>query len=901
MEAQRWPLVGRDADCAAILGVLEADHGGSIVIAGPAGVGRTRLLHEALSLAEGQGRPTRWAAATSTAAGVPLGALAPLLPDVDAAPEPLALLKRATQALAETESGRPPVLAIDDAHLLDPLSVTLLHQLATRGGVTLVLTVRTTRAATDPAVHLWKDGLAVRLEVQPLLRDHVERLIRLVLGGDVDSRTGERLWRLSQGSPLFLRELLEDGVRTGRLRTVQGLWRWEGAIIPSQRLVDIVLSQLGDLDPAEWRALEVLASAAPLRADDVAELSSPAAVASLQRRGVMADAVTGRCGDVQTAHPLFAEVVRSRVPEATLQAIRRHLAVRAADPKTSEELVQRCALLLDGGLPAPDGAVLATAARRAVAMLDHPLAERLARAGVEGGGGAPAHLALVVAAWWQGQPARSDRLAREAVPAVASDDERARLTAIRALALCCGLGRFAEATELLNATAPTISSAEGRTLLTATEAVLAFLCGNPQRAERLGSSVLASAPGGIAEALAAAAAAAALAVSGRTERALVVTRAGWAALESGTVGTELPFLRIALAQAEVLALHFGGQVLELECRTADLYRWNLTAPEWAGDAIASLHRGWAALARGRPRVAIRWLREALAGFEQRDPVGQLALCRSLTAIASAMLGDAEVARELLADGAGEAGAARIYEPYAGLARAWQAAAEGRRTEAGAVALDAAQLAGEQGQFAVEALLLHSALRCGRGQEVADRLTAIASRVDSPLVEAIAMRARATVTGAGADLDQASRRFEELGATLYAAEAAAEAAVEHERSGRRQAAAVSRARAAALARECGLSDTSAVDVKTPPALTSREEEVARLAVLGLSNHAIADKLVVSVRTVEAHLAHVYAKLGVSGRTELAAALDWSFPDEPAGPRDHALPRLLTARRTALRPA
>ena len=48
-------------------------------------------------------------------------------------------------------------------------------------------------------------------------------------------------------------------------------------------------------------------------------------------------------------------------------------------------------------------------------------------------------------------------------------------------------------------------------------------------------------------------------------------------------------------------------------------------------------------------------------------------------------------------------------------------------------------------------------------------------------------------------------------------------------------------------------------------------MARLAARGLSNQGIADQLVVSVRTVEAHLAHVYTKLGITGRAALRAAL------------------------------
>ena len=55
------------------------------------------------------------------------------------------------------------------------------------------------------------------------------------------------------------------------------------------------------------------------------------------------------------------------------------------------------------------------------------------------------------------------------------------------------------------------------------------------------------------------------------------------------------------------------------------------------------------------------------------------------------------------------------------------------------------------------------------------------------------------------------------------------------------------------------------------LTPAEERVARLAAAGLSNKEIAAELVVTVHTVEKHLSHVYAKLGVRTRAKLAPAL------------------------------
>jgi DNA-binding CsgD family transcriptional regulator len=61
------------------------------------------------------------------------------------------------------------------------------------------------------------------------------------------------------------------------------------------------------------------------------------------------------------------------------------------------------------------------------------------------------------------------------------------------------------------------------------------------------------------------------------------------------------------------------------------------------------------------------------------------------------------------------------------------------------------------------------------------------------------------------------------------------------------------------------------VETVGGLTAQEAQIARLAQSGRSNPEISTQLFISPRTVEWHLRKVFAKLGISSRKELRAAL------------------------------
>ena len=116
-------------------------------------------------------------------------------------------------------------------------------------------------------------------------------------------------------------------------------------------------------------------------------------------------------------------------------------------------------------------------------------------------------------------------------------------------------------------------------------------------------------------------------------------------------------------------------------------------------------------------------------------------------------------------------------------------------------------------------------------------------------------------------------FETAGAPFEAAHARLELAETLRALGLEQAARVVSASAqAALA---GLGAAAIVPASDGGPLSPREREVLGLVAQGSSNDEIAAVLVLSVRTVERHVANIYGKLGLSGRTARAAVTAWAY--------------------------
>ena len=293
-------------------------------------------------------------------------------------------------------------------------------------------------------------------------------------------------------------------------------------------------------------------------------------------------------------------------------------------------------------------------------------------------------------------------------------------------------------------------------------------------------------------------------------------------------------------------------------------------------ALTALDQGRVATAADRARQA-----RELMGEDRPYVFGRVVVAGATLATARAQAGDARGAAEAIERAARRADAwIPDAATHLALARAWTLAAAGQLTDAADAALAVADRTRAAGAGAFEATALLDATRMGAATRTATRLAELTERAPGPWVATAAALARALVDHDRAALDDASSRLEAMGAVLLAAEAAAQATIAHGRAGIRHAEAASRRRAQDLLARCegaatpllaGLDRREVADE-----LTAREREVAAMAAVGRTNREIAAALGVSVRTVNSHLNHAYAKVGTSDREELARLLR---PPEP----------------------
>jgi len=879
----RWPLVGRDVELERLRQLLRADRGprGAAVF-GDAGVGKTRLVAEVIEELQADdgngGTSVEWVRATEAAKRIPLGSFAHLLAPGDEAHQREDLLHLALARLHERAGSGRFLLAVDDAHMLDDVSVALLHLAVTQSDIRVLLSVRSGEPDLPRGlVALWKDELLTRVDVSPLDRDATENLVLAALGGGgggVPASLLDRIWQLSRGNALFVRELVTAAVER------RGAGGGGGRIVlpakgTRERLRELVEERLRLLEPDARAALEIVAVGEQVPLDVAERLAGVAHLEVLERRGLAEIVDTDRGGIVQVAHPLYGEVLAEGLPRVRRRALLRDL-VEAVGERDADPHFDRLRLAtwrLESGDPG-DPEQLLPLAREAMGRLDHHLAERLARAA---GGTARADAGLVLGEALSGQGRIDDAQAALAGLQASDPELVARIAIARASELFLHLDRSGDAFDVLRTADDELDGhpgwqAECRSVL----------------AQMYMFSLRLDEAGGIADAL--------LASPDVPEparvRAVSVAVTAWGAdgridAALGLLGDDLhasarrhrlevPYGDLQLRMAKFQALYWAGRVEEIDAYTVANLGLDVVHPPPSLRGILAGFRGGALLLRGHAADALAELQRSSRALEENDWFGQRPLAEAMRTRAAVFAGDLDTAEAALRDAdvayrADPLRGARTL-PYIELSRSWLLAAHGDVTEAAQRCLGLAT-AMELVAKPVAVEVLHAAVRLGRAADAAEAMERLALVVDGPLVQLMARHTRALATGDAAGLASVAGDFAALGADLLAAEAYRSAANALRREGLGASASAAARRAEELLDVCGHPSSSALEllVASGEELTDRERQVALLAAAGRTSPEIAEALYLSVRTVDTHLHRVYRKLSIDGRHELAHAL------------------------------
>lgn len=835
---------------------------------GAAGVGKSRVAREALAAATSQGYVARWVVGTTVGRLLPFGALSSWA--APAGVGNLQLVRAVIEELTAAPHGAPVVVGVDDAHLLDDLSTFVLQQIAQCAAAKLVLTARNGEPVPAATQELWAGGPFDRLDVQPLSQDETTALASAALGGPLDPDAERSLWRLTRGNPLYLRNIVEREVADYRLIARRGCWRWTGQPVLPPGLLELIEMRIGALPPSVSDVVDLLAVGEPIELGSLTRITGAAAVEEADLRSLVTLETVEDEAQVRLAHPLYAEVRRQRTAPTRLRRLRGLVAGELASSDRCDDMrivVRRAALSLDSDLP-PDPDLLIRAAQGAVWLADLPLADKLAQAAIRAGAGAEANFVRAHALSWLSRGQEADAALARIPLSQLGEMGQSRRACLRAVNMLWSLADPTAAKRHIDQALESASS-RARGSIDAFCSMYWAAMGQPAPAlastQALDIDTLPAIVGTVASW-------GAVVAYGNAGHACDAVAAADRAYAIAVRSFDAAHMRFVVADAHLEALVLAGRIDEARCLADRLQREAATLPGAAmlfGAALA----GRAALGAGNLESAGALLQPAvdfLVAAGESNGFGYRYRLSIVTALA--MRGrDVDAADALVALEQHRHPSWQYLDYEYGIAHAWVAACQGTLSRAVSILLSAAEKAGANGQFAAEVLCLQTATQFGDSRH-ASRLRELEARVQGPRAGIAARFAAALRAGDGAELASVSEQFEKIGDVVAAVDAAAHAAIVHRRRDMRGSALKYSARADALAQQCGGAGTPALrQASERLPLTDREREIVMLLGQGLSGRAVAERLTLSVRTVEGHIYRAMAKTGAASRDELAALL------------------------------
>jgi DNA-binding CsgD family transcriptional regulator len=915
-------IVGRDAELATLDAFIEGlqEVPGVLVLHGEAGMGKTTLWRAGVEAATERSFCVLTAAPTEAEAMMSFAALDDLLGPVvetvlPALPSPQRRALEVALLLTEAETGRavdaravsaafltalrqltvstPLLVAVDDVQWLDTASAAVLAYAARRlHGLRagLLLSRRTGEAISPELEHVL--GEASSLTVVPLTTGALHKVIRERLGVVLTRPLLRRVHETSGGNPFY-------GLEIARALEQEGPVPSAGTPLPVPPTLGELLRSRIEALPAEARAALAVAAATSTPRISVVSAALDADANGALDPAIAAHVVVLEEERVHFTHPLLTDAAYAAVDEAARRDVHKRLAGVVGD---AEERARHLALAVDG----PDAEVAAALERaaaharaRGASAAAAELAEH-ARHLTPPGALTDTHRRTVAAALYcfdAGDPERAIELLEDARGAASAGSQRAEvLSTLSRLhrfggdqPLAAELARQA----LAEAGADDRVRAEAAQGLAATlfylrenldEAVevAAFAVEHAARARDAGLEMEARCLRGLLEGLVGRSEAAAtfhalaegpepapyarvlsIPLFNRAvfalwtdgpEAARLLQESREATLARGDEGST-PMVLAQLANCDYLegrwahAAHVADEACELALQTGQrpMLAWLL-----ATRALVRASLGLEAAARADAAEAF-----GLVGVRGGMVVARMQAVWALGLLELSLDRPAETARLatpvrklLLTGGVREPGAMRfVPDEIEALV------ALGRMEEAETI-LDWLE---RQGRFLDRPSALAAAGRCrgllaaSRGDSDAafaafDRALAEHARIAHPFERARTLLALGSTqrrakkkSAARETLERAEASFDELGAAIWAEKTRSE-----------------------LARIGGRAPSR-------DDLTPTERRVAELVAQGRTNKEVAALLFVSDRTVEFHLSHVYRKLGVRSRAELARTL------------------------------
>lgn len=241
--------IGREAHLAAIDGLLDnllLGQGQTLLIAGEAGIGKSRLVAETKARAARRGLPVRVGQCFETDRALPYAPFLELLPEpfgeqvhgtiaaVDSEQHQRRLFQALIDAVRELTTEHPLLLVVEDVHWADETSLELLRFLARAASqerLMLVLTYRSDEVNAHPGLRALltafdRERLAVELRPRRLSRDELDSMLRaiFVLTRPARSEFLDLLYGLTEGNPFFVEEVLRALVGAGDIFMADGAW-----------------------------------------------------------------------------------------------------------------------------------------------------------------------------------------------------------------------------------------------------------------------------------------------------------------------------------------------------------------------------------------------------------------------------------------------------------------------------------------------------------------------------------------------------------------------------------------------------------------------------------------------------------------------------------------------------